>query len=196
MTTESEQLPVFPLNLVLLPGGVQSLQIFEPRYLDMVSRCLREDSGFVITLIREGDETHGIPDIYKTGVKVEIIDWGQGSNGLLNIVVKASCKVTIANPQVRPDQLMMADIELLETEDERKLPPEFASMSEMLGRILEELGPPYNNEVRLDDAAWVAGRLVEFLPLKLERKQALLELEDPLTRLFMLRDDMLNLEII
>ena len=69
-------------------------------------------------------------------------------------------------------------------------------MAQMLGRTLEALGPPYNDEVKLNDATWVGGRLVELMPLKLERKQELLELNDPLTRLFMLRDDMLNLEII
>ena len=191
-----EQLPVFPLNLVLLPGGVQSLQIFEPRYLDMVSHSLRESSGFVITLIREGDETQGSPEIYLTGVKVEIIDWGQGANGLLNIVVKARCKVKILETRVRDDNLMLADVALQPVETSRELPPEFSSMADLLGRILEELGPPYNVDARMDDAAWIAGRLVELLPLKLERKQELLELNDPLTRLFMLRDDMLNLEII
>ncbi len=191
-----DSLPIFPLNIVLLPGGVQSLQIFEPRYLDMVSRCLREESGFVITLIEHGDEVQPDPEIFTTGVEVAITDWGQGDNGLLNIVVKASHKVEIGMHWSRDDGLMLGKVERLPAEPQRELPPEFESMAQMLGRTLEALGPPYNDEVRLDDAAWVGGRLTELMPLKLERKQELLELKDPLTRLFMLRDDMLNLEII
>lgn len=190
------RLPVFPLNIVLLPGGVQSLQIFEPRYLDMVSRCLRESSGFIITLIEHGDEVQPDPEIYRTGVEVAITDWGQGNNGLLNIVVRATRKVRIVDHWTQDDGLMIAEARPLPLEAARELPPEFASMAEMLGRTLEALGPPYNDEMKLDDAAWVGGRLVELMPLKLERKQELLELNDPLTRLFMLRDDMLNLEII
>ena len=196
MYADTTRMPLFPLNLVLLPGGVQSLQIFEPRYLDMVSCCLRKQSGFVIALIEHGDETAPDPEIFPTGVEVEISDWGQGENGLLNIVVRAVAKVTVVMNWSRDDHLMMGEIRRLPPEPERDLPPEFASMAEMLGRTLKQLGKPYDEDTRLGDASWVSGRLVELLPLKLERKQELLELDDPLGRLFMLRDDMLNLDII
>ena len=36
----TEELPLFPLSAVLLPGGRLPLQIFEPRYLDLVSHCM------------------------------------------------------------------------------------------------------------------------------------------------------------
>ncbi len=51
-----QQLALFPLHTVLFPGGRLPLQIFEARYLDMVSQCLKENSRFVIVLIRDGDE--------------------------------------------------------------------------------------------------------------------------------------------
>lgn len=196
MSSDTVRLPVFPLNIVLLPGGIQSLQIFEPRYLDMVSRCIREDTGFVISLIEHGDEVAPDPEIYPIGVEVEISDWGQGENGLLNIIVRATAKVQIVMNWSQDDHLMIGEVRRLPPEPVRDLPPEFTSMAEMLGRTLEQLGPPYNSDVRLDDAVWVSGRLVELLPLKLERKQEMLALNDPLGRLFMLRDDMLNMDII
>ncbi|HLA74912.1 MAG TPA: LON peptidase substrate-binding domain-containing protein, partial [Gammaproteobacteria bacterium] len=34
-------IPLFPLHTVLFPGGLLSLRIFEPRYLDMVSNCMK-----------------------------------------------------------------------------------------------------------------------------------------------------------
>lgn len=194
--TERERLPVFPLNTVLLPGGVQSLQIFEPRYLDMISQCMRGSHEFVITLIKDGDEVEPDPAIHTTGVVVRIADWDVGNNGLLNIVVRATDKVRILMHWSREDHLMMGEIERLPPEPQRELPPEFASMAEMLGRTLTQLGSPYNDEVHLDDASWVSGRLTELIPLRLERKQELLELDDPLSRLFLLRDDMLSLDII
>ncbi len=40
------EMPLFPLNTVLFPGGQLQLRIFEPRYLDMVRECTRYDSGF------------------------------------------------------------------------------------------------------------------------------------------------------
>ena len=43
-------LPIFPLGLVALPGSIQSLQIFEPRYVKMIKSCMSENHGFVIVL--------------------------------------------------------------------------------------------------------------------------------------------------
>jgi Lon protease-like protein len=45
-------------------------------------------------------------------------------------------------------------------------------------------------------AEWVAGRLIELLPLELQKKQTLLEMDDPLSRMFQLRDDLLNLNVL
>ncbi len=49
-------LPLFPLDTVLFPGGPLRLRIFEPRYLDMVRRCLREQSAFGVVLVLHGEE--------------------------------------------------------------------------------------------------------------------------------------------
>ena len=43
------QIPLFPLNVVLFPEGELKLRIFEPRYIDMVSDCLRNDTGFGVS---------------------------------------------------------------------------------------------------------------------------------------------------
>ncbi|MGD8408065.1 MAG: LON peptidase substrate-binding domain-containing protein, partial [Thiohalophilus sp.] len=48
------KIPLFPLNTVIFPGGVLPLRIFEPRYLDMVSQCLRTECGIGVVLIRKG----------------------------------------------------------------------------------------------------------------------------------------------
>ena len=79
--------PVFPLNSVLFPGGVLPLRIFEARYLDMVSHCLRGNSGFVVALIQEGKETGGDATVYSVGTLVSISQWDSTSDGLLGITV-------------------------------------------------------------------------------------------------------------
>ena len=61
MTPPPDTLPLFPLKTVLFPGGILPLRIFEPRYLDMVSACLRTDSGFGVVTIHEGNEAGGQP---------------------------------------------------------------------------------------------------------------------------------------
>src|SRR6266849_1883887 len=45
-----ERIPVFPLDVVLFPGAVLPLHIFEPRYRQMVKSCLKEKSEFGILL--------------------------------------------------------------------------------------------------------------------------------------------------
>ena len=47
-------IPVFPLNTPLLPGCKMPLQIFEQRYLDMVSSCMKAGTGFVVALLEPG----------------------------------------------------------------------------------------------------------------------------------------------
>ena len=50
-------LPLFPLQTVLFPGGVLSLKVFEARYLDLVSRCLRQSTPFGVVCLNQGGET-------------------------------------------------------------------------------------------------------------------------------------------
>ena len=64
-------LPVFPLGLVALPGSIQSLQIFEPRYLKMIKKCMSDSHGFVIVLKVNDASEFGIS---KKGTYVEIVD--------------------------------------------------------------------------------------------------------------------------
>ena len=55
----NEEMPLFPLGTVLFPGGALALKIFEPRYLDMVSACLRHQRLFGVCLIKQGQEVGG-----------------------------------------------------------------------------------------------------------------------------------------
>ena len=79
-------LPLFPLNTVLFPGGPLSLRIFEPRYLDMVRRCLKERGGFGVVLILEGLEAGVVGRVADTGTSARIVDFDTLPDGLLGIV--------------------------------------------------------------------------------------------------------------
>ncbi len=52
----TQELPLFPLQTVLFPGGPLNLRIFETRYLDMVASVLRGDNRFGVVAIRAGSE--------------------------------------------------------------------------------------------------------------------------------------------
>ncbi len=50
------RIPLFPLNVVLFPGGYLPLHIFEPRYRLMMRHCLDGDRRFGVVLISSGSE--------------------------------------------------------------------------------------------------------------------------------------------
>ena len=91
-SSKINKLPVFPLGLVVLPGTIQTLQIFEPRYLSMVKNCMSSGTGFVITLSKSNQSGESF---MSQGTFVEIIDFNQLPNGLLGITVRGSQKVSI-----------------------------------------------------------------------------------------------------
>ena len=78
------EIPLFPLHTVLYPGGPLPLRIFEQRYLDMISRCLKSESLFGVLLIKNGNEA-GLAETWNVGTLAKIVDWYQGSDGLLGV---------------------------------------------------------------------------------------------------------------
>jgi len=182
-------IPLFPLHSVLFPGGPLALRIFESRYLDMVSRCLRDEDGFGVVLIREGREVGEVPQVYNVGTFGCISYWEQRKDGLLGITVTGEQRFRILDTAVQPDQLMVAEVELLPTISARPLPKQHQPLAKMLQRILDELPHPYLTiERHYEDTEWVGGRLAELLPFELTLKQRLLQEADPLVRLELLKE--------
>ncbi len=80
-------LPLFPLNTVLFPQAHLPLQIFEPRYIEMINRCLDQDLAFGIALIREGNEVGETTVPYDVGTIARIQDVAHVGDGRMNIIV-------------------------------------------------------------------------------------------------------------
>lgn len=81
------EMPLFPLNVVLFPGMMLPLHIFEPRYLKMIKRCVDEQLPFGVTLIREGKEVGGsaVPCPIGTAARIKRVE--QRPDGQLDITV-------------------------------------------------------------------------------------------------------------
>ena len=56
MSDLPSEVPIFALGTVLFPGGVLPLRIFEPRYLDMIKRCMANGTPFGVCSIKQGRE--------------------------------------------------------------------------------------------------------------------------------------------
>ena len=172
------QTPLFPLNTVLFPGGPLPLRVFEPRYLDMISRCMKSDSPFGVVLIREGGEL-GQATTYSTGTLAKVIDWYQGSDGILGITAIGTERFRLLTTERQDDGLNVGDIELLPDVPKANIPDQYRSLPQILESVMNDLGRLYENlERRFGDATWVAYRFAEILPIDLEQKQEFLESDD------------------
>lgn len=178
------ELPLFPLHTVLVPEARLPLRVFEVRYMDMVKACIRDGSSFGVCLIEEGEETGAPATPARVGTSARIVEWDMAQPGILQIVVTGERRFRIAQAVAQPDGLLRAVVEWLPEAAEQAPPEALADTLPLLQAVVADAGEkaipaPH----RFDDAAWVGYRYTEILPIPVKAKQKLLELDDPLMRL-------------
>jgi uncharacterized protein len=184
VNAEVRQVPLFPLHAVLFPGGPLPLRIFETRYTDMVSRCMREQSPFGVLLIQEGEEAGNVSTTVSVGCTARIADFNTLPDGLLGISCIGERKFRVERVWRAADGLNMGEVTWLPDEPPLVVPAEYARLTDTLRRALGELEEHYEFVAKkFDDASWVGSRLAELLPIHPNDKQALLEIDDPIRRL-------------
>jgi hypothetical protein len=175
-----QDLPLFPLRTVLFPGGLLPLRIFEPRYVDMVGRCMRNGEVFGVVLIESGAETAGPVDTAMVGTTARIVDFQTLPDGLLGLLCRGEQRFRIVTRRVQSDRLHCASVEWLARGPPVPVAQEFQPLVPVLRECLANLGPMGGFlEPRYGDAGWVGQRFAELLPLEPAQQQRLLELEDP-----------------
>lgn len=178
-----QTIALFPLHTVLFPGGPLLLRVFETRYLDMIRRSLKGEQDFGIIQIQTGSEGE-TSSIYSTGTIARIVDWSQGDDGILGIVVHGGDRFRVLQAETLPDGLNVGRVNVLDEDPGTLVPVEYALMAEVLEKILNGLEEQYASVSRdMRNAGWVANRLAELLPLDMVDKQKCLEIAEPLTRL-------------
>jgi len=180
--------PIFPLNAVLFPGGLLPLRVFETRYMDMTRDCLKQSRPFGVCLIREGSEV-GAPAVPEpVGCLASIIDWDMQQLGVLNLKTLGGQRFRILGSEAGAQGLISARIELIAPDESHAIPEEYAACVRLVEMVVADQGKPVFAEPHaFDDAAWVGYRLSEILPVPLLAKQKLLELTDSLARLSILQ---------
>ncbi|MEO7149610.1 MAG: LON peptidase substrate-binding domain-containing protein [Rhodanobacteraceae bacterium] len=185
-----DDIPLFPLSSVLFPGGPLGLRIFEPRYLEMVRDCARDEACFGVCLILEGREA-GAPALpAAVGTLARITDFYTLPDGLLGIGAEGGQRFRVLRTRVRDNGLVHGKVRYWPEEPVLEVPAEFGLLVTILERLIEQAGGPYRDtpRERYDNAGWVGFRLAELLPLMAAERQHLLELTDQLERLRALRD--------
>lgn len=180
--------PIFPLNTVLFPGGLLPLRVFEARYMDMARDCLKRDAPFGVCLIREGNEV-GAPAVPEAiGSLAKIIECDMQQQGILNVKTQGGQRFRILERRTGAQGLTSADIELIPAEAGAAVPAEFDACARLLEMVVADQGRSIFAEPHAySDAAWVGYRLAEILPVPLAAKQKLLELSDSVARLSILQ---------
>lgn len=193
-------LPLFPLGSVLFPDGVLALRVFEVRYLDMVRKCHQAGAPFGVVALTHGQEVRqaGAPeerfnDVGTLAV-IEQIDTPQP--GLITLLCRGSQRFRITQRHHLPHGLWIADVGHIEKDLPIPVPDDLKKASTALAQVLHTLqlrdpDMPHlltPTAAQLDDCGWVANRWCELLPVPLELKQRLMELENPLVRLELVGD--------
>ena len=181
-------LPLFPLDTVLFPGCNLDLQLFEPRYLDMLSACLKRGEGFGVVTLLEGSEVGPAPRAYsEVGCEALIRDWRQQSNGLLGIRVEGGRRLRVDSARVQHDQLTLGEVRWLEEGVDAPLGEEHADLRQLLQVLVEHpLVAALNMAGPVHSYGTLADRLAYLLPFENARKLRLLECLDPRERLALL----------
>lgn len=190
-TPYEREIPLFPLQVVLFPGGLLPLHIFEPRYRTMIKFCLEHESEFGIVLIKEGEEVEESAIPCKVGTAVRMLDVERLPDGRMNIMTAGEYRFEILevqehlpylvgrvrvldDPEVEPETALESII----TETE-KLYKEYEILS---SRLIFAWRPPEESPT---DPRHLAYQIGTRLRISLQEKQTLLEtvsLEQLLTR--------------
>ena len=160
-------LPIFPLELVLLPGVPLPLHIFEPRYKEMIAECLEQKKPFGV--VRASSD--GVADI---GCTAEIMSVTKKyDDGRMDILTRGVERFEVIH--VNEDRsFLQAEISVVQDEDEAGKPA--AQMVTQAVRLHAEIAKLAGAELSGPDqhAGNLSFLLAGSLPLDLDFKQSLL----------------------
>jgi Lon protease-like protein len=169
----SSLLPIFPLDLVLLPGAPLPLHIFEPRYKEMISECVEQKKPFGV--VRASDE--GVAGV---GCTAEIVSVTKKyDDGRMDILTRGVERFEVV--EVNEERAFLrAEISLLQDEDDNDDDNDVArpeqSLIEQAVRLHAEIIKIAGAELSEPDetATNLSFLLAGSLPLDLDFKQNLL----------------------
>jgi Lon protease-like protein len=187
-------IPLFPLGTTLFPGGVIALKIFEARYLDMMKRCLRENSPFGVVSILDNkpvdSDASALANFSNIGTLATLEEFDPIQPALYMTKSYGTQRFNILNIKQESDGLWMGQIELIDADPEIPLPKEHEKVAALLHEIIaiiksEDLmgDDAFKIPENLDDCGWVSNRLAELLPLPPAQKNHLLAQSNPRIRL-------------
>ena len=205
-------LPLFPLTTILFPDGLLSLQIFELRYLTMIKQCIADGTefGVVAQTVRSGSSNTSATDIVaepmsqetfvSVGTCAKIVVHSAPQPGLLRIDCVGGKRFTIVSCQQQKLGLWVAQVKLMEADHVIPVPQELMDTVTAMRHVIATLASqatdanslPIAKPYLFDDSGWVANRWCELIPMQPVQRHRLLVLENPLIRLELVQDLLLE----
>ena len=154
------------------------LRLFERRYIDMLTNCLKNNTGFGVCLIESGLDAGAPAKPYPIGCSVRIVDFDQGSDGLLHISIEGEREFNLVTHSLDTNELVVGEIEFFDQSAPLESSDAVDSLSEKLELILDFVEPNTRfAERKLKEPDWVCYRLLELLPLAPQTRFELLDLQ-------------------
>jgi uncharacterized protein len=189
-TRSPTPLPLFPLKTVLFPGGMLPIKVFEQRYIEMSTACLKDDRPFGVCLLRQGEEvsrpgvTPAATEFADIGTMARITHCDVPQLGILHLKTQGAVRFKVASHAVSDLGLIVGQVTALPPEPAMTLSDTHKPLADLLELLIGRVGRDnFAAELALDDASWVGYRLAELLPLPLAIKQTMLEINDSEVRL-------------
>ena len=166
-------LPLFPLEIVVFPGAPLPLHIFEPRYKEMIGECLEHDQPFGMVRAKES----AISAIGCSASIVTVIK--KYEDGRLDIAAEGERRFEVI--QVNQERsFLQAEVAFFEDE------PSTVSKNtaDAVIKLHEQLFAVLGQTVEVErDADFLSFHLAQDLPVDLDFKQTLLEMESEAERI-------------
>jgi Lon protease-like protein len=183
---EALRLPLFPLHTVLFPEATLALQIFEPRYHEMIGRCLAHDETFGVALIQEGDEVGDQATPRRVGTEAAIIASDRSKDGRYEIVAEGRRRFEITGLD-KSRSYLRADVTFLEDPDGHDAETLAGTVGHLVENAIQALeasghGMLHETWKHLEPRS-LSYRVASALPASDEIRQELLEIPDVASRL-------------
>jgi uncharacterized protein len=192
------RIPLFPLNLVLLPGIDQHLFVFEDRYrtmlLDLIGPhddVMNPDASFGVACIRDGFEVGPPADTHIVGTMAQIRRSMQNPEGTFDVAVIGAQRFRIVE-RLPDDPYPQADVELLDEPEGVRVADALALARGGIQRYVDSMTrsmgeKPARVPLPADPAA-ASYKIIAMLELDIPLRQELLEVADTTERLVRLAE--------
>lgn len=179
-TGDAYELALFPLSAVLFPTTLLPLRIFEPRYVDLIGRCMRDNTGFGVVALVSGAEIGRPGQTHVVGTIARIVDFDQGPDGLLNVVIRGHERFRVLGTTIQSDNLLLAQVVQLDDVAQSSIPEEFQALAKLFDEINSAVEIAQIAGPTPVTAAQLAYGLAQYLPLPVPTKVAVLEIDSAL----------------